>query len=619
VILPALASNPLQTRAELQRALCALVAPLLPRWSSGGARVRLGATAAHFANTPAELEGFARPLWGLVPLAAGGGDWPAWQYYQQGLTHGSDPQHPEYWGEPTDGNQRLVEMAALGFGLALAPEQLWVPLSANAQTNLTRWLGRISALQTSDNNWHFFRVLVNVGLSRVGAAYSPEVITRSLDRIEQFYLGDGWYNDGPPSRVQRDYYLPFAMHFYGLLYAQLREQDDPLRAQRYRERAAQFAHDFVHWFAPNGAALPFGRSLTYRFAQGSFWGALAFANVEALPWGVIKGLVLRHLRWWAKQPIFHGDGVLSIGYAYPNLNMAEDYNAPGSPYWALKAFLPLALPEQHPFWQAEELPLPDLPPVVAQQHAGMLLCRDGAHVFALNGLQHATWARHGEAKYSKLAYSTSFGLSVPVGQRGLVQGAYDSALALSDDAIHYRTREQPLECLVQPTQLYSRWQPWPDVVVETWLVPRLPWFVRVHHICSGRTLWSAEGGWALERTGDDPAHPQGATETGPGFALARYLGGWSGVCDLRGERHGEAVRCSPNSNLLHPRTVLPTLLGEHAPGTYWLVSAVVGRTDHTAWEMIWQVPPTLNELEEMIDAIRELRPDGQDRADHRGR
>src|SRR5207248_7125795 len=130
------------------------------------------------------------------------------------------------------------------------------------------------------------------------------------------------------------------------------------RAKRIIERARLFAKDFVHYFNAEGTALPFGRSLTYRFAQGAFWGALAFANVEALPWGVIKGLYLRHLRWWMRQPIFTETGLLTIGYTYPNLVMAESYNSSQSPYWALKAFLPLALPEEHPFWQAEETSLP---------------------------------------------------------------------------------------------------------------------------------------------------------------------------------------------------------------------------------------------------------------------
>ena len=65
--------NPLKTRDDVERALRESFAPLLPFFSPGGARVRLNGAAAHFDRAAADLEGFARPLWGLVPLAAGGG------------------------------------------------------------------------------------------------------------------------------------------------------------------------------------------------------------------------------------------------------------------------------------------------------------------------------------------------------------------------------------------------------------------------------------------------------------------------------------------------------------------------------------------------------------------
>ncbi len=124
------------------------------------------------------------------------------------------------------------------------------------------------------------------------------------------------------------------------------------------EREARFAQDYLYWFEDGGRAVPFGRSLTYRFGQCAFFSALAFAGVEALPWGVVKSRVLGNLRDWFAQPIFSSDCLLTVGYGYPNLCMGENYNAPGSPYWALKAFLCLALPEEHPFWRAEE----EIPP-----------------------------------------------------------------------------------------------------------------------------------------------------------------------------------------------------------------------------------------------------------------
>ena len=102
--------------------------------------------------------------------------------------------------------------------------------------------------------------------------------------------------------------MPFAFHTYGLVLAAsgLGDRD---AAARYVERARAFAPDFQHWFAPDGGAFPFGRSLTYRLAQGSFWGALALADVDALDWPTVRGLALRHLRWWSERPISDRDGV----------------------------------------------------------------------------------------------------------------------------------------------------------------------------------------------------------------------------------------------------------------------------------------------------------------------
>lgn len=61
--------------------------------------------------------------------------------------------------------------------------------------------------------------------------------------------------------------------------------------------------------------------------MSSFWGAVAFADLELpapLTWGVVKGLQLRNVRWWTKQPgAFNPDGTVSIGYVYPNQSMTE--------------------------------------------------------------------------------------------------------------------------------------------------------------------------------------------------------------------------------------------------------------------------------------------------------
>ncbi|MFD7717296.1 DUF2264 domain-containing protein [Streptomyces sp. NPDC059814] len=576
------------SRTELQEYARTLAEPLLPHFSPGRARLRLGVNTAIHDDPAAELEAFARPLWGLAPLAAGGGHFAHWEYWVRGLAAGTDPGHPEYWGPPGPHNQRIVEMAAIGFALALAPDRLWEPLTEPERARVAHWLTTGMSCPVTDNNWLFFPVLIGLGLDRVGVPHDRERVTACLDRLETFARGDGWYSDGPTER--RDYYVPWAMHFYGLLYAALAGHRDPERAVRFRMRAALFAQDFQHWFADDGAAVPYGRSLTYRFAQAAFWSALPYAGVEALPWGVVKGHLMRHLRWWQRRPDAAPGGLLSIGYAYPQPALAEQYNAPGSPYWAMKTFLPLALPAGHRFWTAAERGAPALPAVSPQPHAGAVLMRSGGDVTLLAGRQHHSWVRHGAEKYAKFAYSTRFGFSLPAGPAGLEQGAYDSMLALSDDGgVHYRVREEPGDHQVTDDTVRSTWHPWPDVEITTWLTAAPPWQLRVHRVRTARPLHTAEGAFAVDR---DSAPPPGPTrQAGPGRARATGSAGLTGLIDTDGRRTGQVIDCLPGTNVLARRTMLPTLTGELPPGEHWLRCAVLGAAPGPDGETAWKRPP----------------------------
>ena len=545
-----------------------LFQPLLPYFSEGGARVRLDGAAAHFDRAAADLEGFARPLWGLTPLAAGGGTFDHWDLYRRGLANGTDPDHPEYWGQVNATDQRMVELAAIGFALRMLPHLVWEPLPQQAKDNLAAYLTHARRFDYADNNWKFFRVLVDLGLEQCGIDFDRSLTERYLEELDGFYIGDGWYRDGNVRRI--DHYIPFAMHFYGLIYARLATGDER-RAAVYRERAQHFAKDIRHWFDDKGGTLAFGRSLTYRFACGGFWGALAFADLEALPWGEIKGQFLRHLRWWSKLPIAHRDGVLSIGYGYPNLFMSEGYNSAGSPYWALKAFLPLALPEDHPFWTAEEsAAIVDERPVPLR-HPGMVMMHTPGNVVALSSGQQNWQMRAGAEKYAKFAYASRYAFSVEVDERAYQNGAFDGALALSDDHRHFRVRETNEAARIAGDTLHAVWKPWDDVTVETWLAPAHPWHIRVHRITTPRRLHATEGGFAIARADLDAD----TRVDEPGRALARSRTDLSAIVDLAGEREGRAHRPYANTNLVAAKTIVPQLRGEIGAGTTVLMTAAM--------------------------------------------
>ncbi|WP_247004466.1 DUF2264 domain-containing protein [Halosolutus gelatinilyticus] len=570
------AENPLRTRTDFERAVEQLVDPLLDHASPGGARVRPTATGAWFPDVDADLEGFARPLWGIVPLSVHS-TFDRWPRIRRGLVNGTDPAHDEYWGDAGDGSQKHVEMAAIGLGLVLTPERMWDPLSESEREQLVRWLNGINDAELHDCNWLFFRVMVNTGLRSVGATHDWEFAQSSLDRLESFYRGDGWYADGPEGSAI-DYYVPWAMHYYGLAYASVCADEDPDRARRFRERAAEFATDYVDWFDGDGRALPYGRSLTYRFAQAAFWGALAYADVHPLPWGVIRGLWARNIRWWLNQPIFTDGGLLSVGYRYPTLKMSEPYNSPNSPYWALKAFLPLALEPTHPFWRADEEPLPDRLTTTTQPEAGKVICRDDGHLFALSLPRDSPY---GPEKYAKFAYSATFGFSVAGRNAGPGRAGHDSSLALSVDGDRYTVPESVAATEVDGTTLKSLWTPWDDVTVETWVAPALPWHVRVHRLETSRPIHVEEGGFPLDRTGDDDA-TRFTHETEGATARATYPNGTSAIADLRADRRPTIVSEEPNANLMHPRTVVPTLRKRYDAGDHWLAAAVRAAPDGSA-------------------------------------
>ncbi|KAI8668382.1 hypothetical protein NCS55_00863600 [Fusarium keratoplasticum] len=636
----------IQDRKSVQDLLKTLLDPLHPFFSPLKARVRCpGATAVRFDNAAAEVEGLCRPLWGLASLLAGGGEYEATDLWIQGIKAGTDPENSEYWGRPQDNDQRMVEMCPLGFTLAVTPG-IWDKFSEGERRNIEAWLGNsINEKNMPNTNWLWFRVFANLGLKKVGGQYSQDRLTKDIEHLNTFYRGAGWSNDGPEGIHQMDYYSSsFAIQFLQLIYSKLAATDDPAMAAEFKERARVAALDLVHYFDDEGRAIPFGRSMIYRFAVVSFWAALAYADVELpepLTWGMVKGMVLRNLRWWQTQTdMWTSSGTLSIGYSYPNMYMAENYNSPGSPYWACLAFLCLAVPEQHPFWTSPEQSttgfFPSIKPV---EYPGHILSNLGGHCMLLSSGQACGYpmkATH--AKYGGFAYSSHFAYSVPPGLFSLEQYALASQLGFSDDGGEtWKTRRLCEQAAIQYRHgmavLVSTWRPFSDVIVQTTLVPpehSTPnWHLRVHRIQAGRKVATADGSFAVRNVNSvdgrylglyDAKTLEGTSPEIIGNYDTESPAGWSGgvegafaaskgAAGIRAlepgtRRRAMLVNADPNSNLVESRTTIPTLQDTIAEGeTVWYVTAIyakpptpgLDRQDSmTGWE---ELPPVSSWLQ----------------------
>lgn len=525
----------IKSRQDMEELMLSLLNPLRQFYSRQKAFLKVGVTSAHFPDESAWIEGFSRPLWGLAPFWAGGGRNAEFEeIYRSGIVAGTDPESEEYWGKCSDYDQRFVEMAAIGYAMLLAPEQIWEPLSEQEKEKAADWLNEINRNRCWDCNWRFFQIIVNTALKKRRMPYSPEVLQESLDFIEECYIGGGWYCDGVEG--QTDYYIPFAMEFYGLIYAIFMKEDDPERCEKYLKRAEQFGKDFVYWFSEDGSALPYGRSLTYRFAQSAFYAACVMAHIEPLPLPVMKGIIVRNLEYWMKRPAFDHAGILTIGYCYPNLQMSESYNSPQSPYWAMKTFAVLALDKNDLFWSCEAAPLPKLSKQKWLKKADMLIQRrkDGNVVALPGGNRHPHEHGHTEEKYGKFAYSTKYGFSIMRSDRNLAEAAPDSVLSFRV-ADHIFVRGQAENIQVYEDRVISDWSPIPGIRVHSEVIPTEAGHRRKHIVESEFACEAYDTGFAV---------PIGEAE------------GCS-VHILCGEGRIDTIKSDPNTNLICSKTLIP--------------------------------------------------------------
>lgn len=573
----------LRTRNDVALLLLDWIRPLKAHYSEGGAWLKIGDTSAHYGETSIRMEGFSRVLWGLGPLFSQQNttlpeeirqEIEEWKMLaRNGLIHGTDPDHAEYWLDVWDYDQKMVEMAAIANALMLAPGVFWEPLTVEQRQNVYNWLNQINAHKVHPNNWRFFRILVNVLFRKLGLPEDRECMQDDLKVIENCYEGDGWYFDGNPG--QKDYYIPFAMHYYGLIYAAQMKEYDAEYCNILRHRAESFYSDFIYWFDRDGREVPFGRSLTYRFAHSAAFAAMAFAGIP-VPVGELKHLVLGNLRHWMKQPILDCAGILTIGYQYPNLIMSERYNAPGSPYWSFKTFLILALPEEHPFWQAGEVK-PALEGKKLLAHPNMIAVHEqSGHTLLYPAGQHSANFGNTTAKYQKFVYSNLFGFSVSRGT-DLEDGAFDNTLAATRAGENcWRMRREIRQFEV--TEEYTRtvYELLPGVTVESFIIPQPEGHIRIHHIETEEDIELADGGFAIRMEDGMVRMDASMIQTADRETHCRFPWGTAGAVNMEGEGEAKLVTPFPNTNLMYGITVIPTIYFKLKAGKYSLKNYFYG-------------------------------------------
>lgn len=582
----------------------ALWSRLVAGWARGldesGARTLLDGVP-NAADAGGSYEGVTRMLWGLggwlsrpgrpATLRWRGAAFDTEALLRRAIVAGTDPRSPGYWGRaPSRGeyDQRTVESGQVAFAAWQTRERVWARLSDGERANLVAWLERFGRQPSVwRSNWALFWALNHAGRKALGAPHEQTVIDSALDYLDGVYCGDGWYDDGPRRGGRHfDDYNAWVFGTHVLAWAQCDGDSRPARRDELLARVRRQMAHYPYFFAADGAYTEYGRSLAYKFARlgAPLWayGLGAWPH----PVGMLRRLVGRHLRWYVDRGAIRADGTLRQALtAEGSPAIRETYIATGSPYWAMLAFGGLwSLPDDDPFWTAEEAPLPvergDFARVFPQPGWVVVGTRASGAVQRFNA-----GSQHYPAKYGKFVYATAAPFNV-----GLADGrpAPDGMLCLTagEDWGH---RDATLASAVgEPGWLRMRYEQrvgGGTHQIDTTIVARGEWHLRAHRVtldpAARMPLGAVEGpaplgypsGALPAITGDAAAGWEAAAAIGQAVAIA-------GLRGYTGQRPPAAWRGRDDLNSVHGHYVLPLLTVDRLEPGHELVCLVhIGRAD----------------------------------------
>lgn len=319
------------------------------------------------APTVTYLEAVGRTLAGLAPWLALPDDNTAEGLLRkqmrseavQGLKNAVDPLSPDTLNF-TQWEQPIVDAAYLAEAFMRAPKALWQPLDTLTKQ---RYIARFKSLRDRTgayNNWLLFAGINETFLLSVGEKPDPMRLQFAMKKMHEWYVGDGWYSDGP--EYATDYYNDYVIHpmLVDMLGVLLRH--GLCTEASYNEalqRMIRHAEVIERYISPEGTFPAVGRSTTYRTAAFQSLGLAALMG--KLP-PTIKPEQVR----CALTKVFHNmydgnqnydaNGWLVLGFNGHQPQIADYYSSTGSLYMATLGFLPLGLPANNAFWSRPATP-----------------------------------------------------------------------------------------------------------------------------------------------------------------------------------------------------------------------------------------------------------------------
>ncbi len=327
------------------------------------------------------METFGRLMAGIAPwlkAAEDGGDAQAAQLREWALAsykNAVDPASPDYlcWGVS---GQNLVDAAYIAESLLRGWDSLWMPLDKQTKERYLKEFTRLRDIDPPYTNWLLFSSIIESFMFKATKAeklsapfegWRPDEyrVNSAIRKVEEWYMGDGWYADGPVFAF--DYYSSYVFHamYLETLQAMVDAgKNSRIDYGKYHERALRRAQKFAvvleRLISPEGTFPVFGRSIPYRLAALQPLALMAWQGTlpDELSNGQVRAALTKVMRrmFDGGQQNFNDDGFLTIGFCGSQPDVADWYTNNGSLYMTSLVFMPLGLPATDAFWTAPAEP-----------------------------------------------------------------------------------------------------------------------------------------------------------------------------------------------------------------------------------------------------------------------
>ncbi|WP_455587107.1 DUF2264 domain-containing protein [Bacteroides sp.] len=269
-----------------------------------------------------------------------------------------DPESSDYLLWRREG-QTLVDAAYVAESFLRGYDALWVPLDSLTKQRYITEFTQLRRVDPPYTNWLLFSATVESFLRKAGAQSDTYRIVSALRKVEEWYVGDGWYSDGPEFAF--DYYNSFVLHPMYVECLDVMTKGGKNRIwnmpdcnyDRAVKRMQRFGMILERLVSPEGTFPVFGRSITYRTGTLQPLALLSWRQMlpEELSNGQVRAAMTAVIkRMFSDDHNFNEKGFLTLGFNGKQPKISDIYTNNGSLYMASLAFLPLGLPVDHPFW-----------------------------------------------------------------------------------------------------------------------------------------------------------------------------------------------------------------------------------------------------------------------------